>query len=103
VPHGGLPSEPTSAGAHTPSALEPRDCKHTSQAPLQAAVQHTPSETKPLAHVVGSVDGCPFFSLHAPLESQVLVPVQVSESSAPATVAQTLALQSRHVPHWISN
>jgi hypothetical protein len=55
---------------------------HTSQAPAHAVLQQTASEAKPLAQRVGSVEGWPFFSLQALLALQVMVPVQVSGSSA---------------------
>jgi hypothetical protein len=65
-----------------PLAVAPRDVVQTSQAPAHAVLQQTPSEAKPLAQRVGSVEDWPFLSLQALLALQVMVPVQVSGSSA---------------------
>jgi hypothetical protein len=55
--HDGLPTYPTGAVEHVPSAVAPSAVVQTSHAPLHALLQQTPSEMKPLAHVVGSVEG----------------------------------------------
>jgi hypothetical protein len=71
--------------------------------PLHATGQHFPSAQKPEAHWLARVHACPGFSLHAPLASQVLVPVQESASSALLTAAHApcwpLRLQAWHAPH----
>lgn len=48
------------------------------QAPLQAALQHTPPAQKPLAHSLplALVHDCPFFFLQLPLPSHTLFPLQ---------------------------
>lgn len=45
-----LQTIPARAGLQTPSAEAPRAAVHTSQALVQAVLQHTPSMQKPLAH-----------------------------------------------------
>jgi hypothetical protein len=62
-----------------------------SHASEQARLQHTPPAQKPDAHAAPSLHGWPILSLHAPIASQVLAPVQVSGSSAPTTGAHTPA------------
>jgi hypothetical protein len=74
-----------------------------SQDPLQAVLQQTPStEQIPPTHSVPPPHGCPSRFLHAPLASQVLVPVQLSASAALLTATQVPGLavltQVRHVP-----
>jgi hypothetical protein len=61
------------------------DFAQTSHAAPQAVLQQTPSDMKPLAQSIGSIEGSPFFNLHAPLASQVDAPVHVSGSSALVT------------------
>ena len=87
------------------------------QAALQAVLQQTPSTHIPVAHWVPAVHVCPCLARHVPEALQVLVPVQVSGSSALVTDAQVpvtqvwqLRLQavlqqrpSTHMPdeHWV--
>lgn len=82
LPHAGLPGSPVGACAHVPSAGAPSALAHTSHAPPHVVVQQTPSETKPLPHVTGLDEGCPFLSLQAPVALQVTAPTHVSGSSA---------------------
>jgi hypothetical protein len=98
--HTGFPADPAGAGVHVPSAVAPTDFAHTSQDALQAVLQHTKSEANPLAHVVGSVAACPFFSLHTPVASHVLLPAHESGSSAfvTATHAPVVVVHVRHTP-----
>lgn len=53
-----------------------------SQAPLQAVPQQTPSMQLPLWHSLAALQVCPVFFLHDPAASQLLVPLQLSLSSA---------------------
>jgi hypothetical protein len=74
-----------------------------SQDPLQVVLQQTPStEQIPPTHSVPPPHGCPSRFLQAPLASQVLVPVQLSASSALLTATQVPGLavltQVRHCP-----
>jgi hypothetical protein len=99
--HDGLPVYPAAAGVQVPSAVAPSAFVHTSHCPLHAVLQQTPSETKPLAHWVGLVWGCPFFDLHAPVVSQVLVDgLHESGSSAFMTLthAPVPLVHVMHVP-----
>jgi hypothetical protein len=57
---------------------------HVWQVPLQAAEQQFSSQM-PLAHWLVAVHALPTFKRHVPNESQVLVPVHVSASSADLT------------------
>jgi hypothetical protein len=52
---------------------------------VQALLQQTPSAQNPLAHWVPAVHACPIFALQAPVASQLLVPLQLSPSSALVT------------------
>jgi hypothetical protein len=63
-------------------------------------LQQTPSAAKPLAQLAPVVAACPFFSLHAPVASQVVAPEQVSASSADvtATHAPVPAVHVMQVP-----
>jgi hypothetical protein len=68
--------------------------------PLQTLLQQTPSAQLPPVHSVSAVHACAFFFLQAPLESQLLVPLQLSGSSAFVTAAQVPPgpVQDWHVP-----
>jgi hypothetical protein len=78
APHDGLaPALPCATTVQVPGvALQ------TSQPPLHALPQQTPSTQKPLAHCDAALHDCPVFSRHEPLAEQVFAPVQVSGSSA---------------------
>ena len=58
------------------------------QVPLQALLQHTPSTQKFDKHWLAAVHACPCFAWHVPVESQVLVALQVEGSSAFVTATQ---------------
>jgi hypothetical protein len=60
----------------------------TSQPLAHAVLQHTLSTQLPLAHCEANVHDAPFLARHEPPAEQVLVPVQVSLSSAFVTVVQ---------------
>jgi hypothetical protein len=67
-------------------------------------VQHTPSRQFPEAQSVAAPQVCPGFFLHAPKASQVLLPVQVSASSALVTATQVppAPVQAWQVPQdWV--
>jgi hypothetical protein len=64
------------------------DSAQASQAPVQAALQQTPSAQKPLTHWLAAVHPCPGFSLQAPVASHDFVFVQLSVSSALVTATQ---------------
>jgi len=51
-------------------------------------LQHVPSTQNPLTHSLPALQPCPSFFLQLPDASQVLVPVQVSGSSAESTGVQ---------------
>jgi hypothetical protein len=80
---------------HVPSLVAPSDLAQTSQLPAQAVSQHTPSEQCADAHAASLAHGCPSFGLHAPVGSQVTVPVHESGSSVPVTAAPNSV---EHVP-----
>jgi hypothetical protein len=61
---------------------------HVSQPPLQALLQQNPSTQKPLAHCEAVVQAWPFFLTQEPVAEHVFVDVQLSASSALATVVQ---------------
>jgi hypothetical protein len=67
---------------------------------LQTLLQQTPSAQLPPMHSVPAVHDCAFFFLQVPLESQLLVPLQLSGSSAFVTAAQVPPgpAQDWHVP-----
>jgi hypothetical protein len=70
--------------------------------PLQAALQQTVSAQKPLRHCEPVAQVCPVLSLHAPVASQLLVPLQLlSGSSALVRLTQLpfAPVQLWHVPH----
>jgi hypothetical protein len=67
-------------------------------------VQHTPSRQLPEAQSVLTPQPCPGFFLHTPKASQVLLPVQVSASSALVTATQVppAPVQAWQVPQdWV--
>jgi hypothetical protein len=66
------------------TATHPPLASHVLHVPLHATEQHCSSQ-KPLAQSAALAHGRPALSLHTPVASQVLVPVQVSGSSAPVT------------------
>jgi hypothetical protein len=74
--------------------------EHASHCPLHAVSQHMPSAQFALAHDDAPLGHCcPFFSLHAPDGSQVLVVGgQLSGSSAPMTAVHA-PLPGVHVMH----
>jgi hypothetical protein len=77
--HDGLaPGFPLPTAAQAP-------VEQLSHPPAQALLQQRPSTQNVVAHWVPAVQVWPFFDLHAPAESQVLFPVQVSPSSMPVT------------------
>jgi hypothetical protein len=46
----GDPAPPDGSSVQVPLAVAPRACVHTLQPPVQAVLQHTPSEQKPVRH-----------------------------------------------------
>jgi hypothetical protein len=70
------------------------------QLPLQALLQQRPSAQKPEAHSPPAAQICPGFLRHEPVALQVVVPEQVSASSAFTTAVQLpgLALHDLHAP-----
>jgi hypothetical protein len=95
TPQAGVPGEPAGCNEHVPAVRV-----HDWQAPVHALSQQTPSVTMSLAHSAVLLEGCPFLSLHAPVASQVMVPVQLSMSSAFVMVSHTPVpvAQPMHVP-----
>jgi hypothetical protein len=84
-----------------PSAVAPSAALHTSHCPPHAPLQHTPSAQNVLAHVAPPPGHCcPVFNLQAPVASHVLLPEQLSGSSAFITSmhAPVPAAQVMHVP-----
>jgi hypothetical protein len=67
---------------------------------LQDSVQQWLSAQLPEAQSVATPQLCPGFFLHVPVASQVLLPVQVSASSALATATQVppAPVHAWHVP-----
>jgi hypothetical protein len=67
----------------------------------QAVLQQTLLTQLPLTQSVATLQACPDFFLHAPLALQLLVPLQLSESSAFVTATQVppVPVQAWHVPH----
>lgn len=84
-------------GAQVPG-LDPLQA---SQAPLQAVLQHTPSMQLLLWHSLAALHVCPVFFLHDPEASQLLVPLQLSLSSALVILTQVPPppVQAWHAPH----
>jgi hypothetical protein len=74
---------------------------HDSHCPVQALLQQTPSAQYPLPHWVPAVQACPAFALQPPVASQLLVPLQLSASSAPVTDTHVPPppVQAWQVPH----
>jgi hypothetical protein len=72
------------------------------QLALHAVLQQCPSTQAPVAQSVPAVHTCPVFFRQAPVVLQVVVPVQVSASSAPATVAQVPVAQVWQVPAQVA-
>jgi hypothetical protein len=91
---------PSATKPHAPSAPLPFDAaEQAMHEAVHAVSQQTPSAAKPLAHVAPLVAGRPFFARHAPAALHVVVPVQVSGSSALATATHApVPAQVRQVP-----
>ena len=89
---GFAPADPTETRVQVPGIAV-----QTSQPPEQAVLQQRPSEHSPLAQVAAPPEhDCPFLSLHAPVASQVLVPVHCGLSSA-----FLMAVQVPSAPDWL--
>jgi hypothetical protein len=86
--HSGLSSAPVTWWQVPPAQLW--------QAASQAAVQHTPSRQKPVAHSVPAPQVCPIFFLQTPAASHVIAPVHSGLSSLEATVVQLPVVQVWH-------
>src|SRR5439155_21530994 len=71
---------PAGSGWQAPAASA-----HVAHAPHALDPQHVALTQKVLAHCGPIAHGWPCLSLHAPVASHVLAPVQVSGSSAPLT------------------
>jgi hypothetical protein len=91
----------TPAGQKVPGAPQGTCAKlHDWQLPVHALSQHSPCAQKPEAHALVDEQPCPFFSLHAAEPSHVLLPVQLSRSSALVTPVHVpgVAAQVSQVP-----
>src|SRR5689334_8718803 len=86
---------------HVPAAL-----LHDRQATVQASTQHAPSMQLPVTHAVPAVHavGAVCLSLHAPVASQVLLPLQLSSSALSTLVVHVPAVfaHDRHAPEHAS-
>jgi hypothetical protein len=86
----------------TPSDVAPSDALQTSQAPAQAALQHTPSEQNEDAHSAAELHAAPFVRAQIPVGPHDELPAQVSGSGAFVTAVHTPErvprLHPSHVP-----
>jgi hypothetical protein len=80
---------------HVPFADAPSATVQALQVPVQAALQHTPSELNPLAQFDPLLSVCPFAFRQAPLGEQVSVPVHCGASGVPVPAAPSSVA---HVP-----
>lgn len=93
APH--VPAAPGGSVVQVPSASAPREAVQTSQAPPQAALQHTPSEQFPEAHWPPRLHAVP--GAWAPVQTP---PVQFPEAHCPGRLqgAPEASLGAHAVP-----